>query len=236
MLADSDRPRDLFDVPLETGGVAQPADLFDVPPGTVRAWRSSQPPMLPEERPAVRDVFDVSDSPTVGELLRLADKRLEPTAERPVVVGMCCNGVIANYDEAYRLSLKTGKPLRVLVGQTMDFIVKQGLRDDGFLKVRVDDGADGRFPITGCFEYEPRNGQLWQKTGQRSATWAPDANRAESQSAETQRREHAAQPTASFAVPVLNWQPRPVQFYSPNYQPMTNYGSFGYSASCYGGS
>jgi hypothetical protein len=127
----------------------------------VKVYTSKQPDLLPPEQPAAFDLFGSTPSPTVESLKAHAEKRLLPEADKPVVVGMCAEGVIASYDEAYRLSLKTGKPLRVLVGQPVEHVMRQGKTEDGFLKCRIDDGMDHRFTARGVYEFEPVNGQLY---------------------------------------------------------------------------
>ena len=218
---------------------AKPLDLFDVPEGTVRAWQSSQPSLLPPDKPQALDLFSLTPSPTVEALKSHAEKRLLPGADRPIVVGMCCDGVIANYDEAYRLSLKTGKPLRVLSKQPMDLIVRQGRADDGYLKVRVDD--DPRFPVQGVFEFKPQNQQLWKIESPTSARYDATANQQATtpgykwQCDEKECRRVPDQPllppsspppAAQYQQPALNPQPQPIQFWQPRFQPMTAGGSF----------
>jgi hypothetical protein len=128
-----------------------------------KVYQSKQPSLLPPEKADPCDLFSQRPSPSVDELKAHAAKRLEPGADRPLQIGMCCEGVIGSYDEAYRLSVKTGKPLRVLVGQPMSLIMAQGKRDDGVLKCRVDEGLDPRFKTKGVFEYQPgKDGKLYQ--------------------------------------------------------------------------
>jgi len=142
---------------------ASEPDLFSAPAAKAappKVYTSKQPELLPPEKPDALDLFARRPSPSVEALKAHADQRLLPGADRPLAIGMCCQGVIGSYDEAYRLALKTGKPLRVLVGQPWSHIVAQGKAEDGYLKCRVDDGTDNRFTAPGVYEYVPQGGRL----------------------------------------------------------------------------
>lgn len=141
---------------------SQPAQKAAEP---VRVYQSKPPALLPPEQPTAQDLFAARPSPSVEALKAHAEQRLLPGADRPLVIGMCCKGVVANYDEAYRLSLKTGKPLRVLVGQTMDRLIAQGATEDGFIKCRVDPEAHPAFRQPGIYEYQPIQGKLYGRSG-----------------------------------------------------------------------
>jgi hypothetical protein len=146
----TDSPLDLF--------ADRPAKPADAAP--VKTYRSKPPVLVPEPGPADVDLFDLTPSPSVEALKAHADKRLEPGADRPLAVGMTADGVVANYDEAYRLAVKQGKPLRVYVGRAFAANAKEAAGD--CVKCQLEDG-DARFRGPGVFEYVPMNGGLFER-------------------------------------------------------------------------
>jgi hypothetical protein len=135
---------------------SEPLKLFGGEPQAVRTYTSKPPALLPERvtgQPL--DIFTVTPSPSVADLKAMAEQR-KVDEDRPVAVGCMTGGVVTNYEEAYRLHLKTRKPLTVFVGQPPHVVKAAGAEasaQEAIICV-IEPGADGAFRSSGIHRFD----------------------------------------------------------------------------------
>ena len=138
---------------LGSASASEPLRLFDEP--VARTYTSKPPVLLPERAPGQPiDLFAARPSPSVAELKAMADRR--KVDDDRVHAGACLpGGVVCNYQEAYRLHVKTGKPLAVLVGQSPHVIKAVGAEatNEESIVCVIEPGDEPQFSRTGIHRF-----------------------------------------------------------------------------------